>query len=253
MCRRVRQSEALHTDDTIVPIQQLYAVEKEGRELDAPARAALRREKSVPVLGQIRQWLDEQQRNPGMLPRSPIGQAIGYALNQWPALCVYPTDGRLSIDNDVSERALRRVAVGRKNRLFAGHDESGQHHAVLWSLIASAERHEIDVQLYLRSVLAYLPVIKMSELELYLPDRWKRDLTPAMRIAPVRPATCRDEAKESLANRRPPDAIIWPKERSQIRLGASKQRLSPRQAPTGSKEAPQAHVPWQPNKNFPIF
>ena len=73
--------------------------------------------------------------------------------------------------------------MGRKNWLFAGHDESAQGHAVLWSLIASAQRHEIDVQLYLRSVLAHLPGLPPEELQNYLPDVWKRDLMAEQRAA----------------------------------------------------------------------
>jgi transposase len=118
-----------------------------------------------------------------VLPRSPIAQAIGYTLNQWPALIIYTTRPRLSIDNNVAERALRRVAIGRKNWLFSGHDESAQGHAILWSLIASAQRHDLDVQLYLRSVLAYLPGLPPDELPTYLPDVWKRDLMAEQRKA----------------------------------------------------------------------
>jgi transposase len=154
-------------------IRRLYAVEKEAADR-APTRLFLRQSQSTPILEQIHMWLIEQQ--PQVLPRSPIAQAIGYTLNQWPALVVYTTDSRLSIDNNVAERALRRVAVGRKNWMFCGHDESAQGQAVLWSLIASAQRHEIDVQLYLRSVLAYLPGLPPDELQNYLPDAWKRDL-----------------------------------------------------------------------------
>jgi hypothetical protein len=155
-------------------IRRLYAVEKDAADRDAPTRQQLRQARSIPILERIRLWLIEQQAQ--VLPHSPIAQAIGYALNQWPALVVYTSDGRLSIDNNVSERALRRVAVGRKNWLFSWHDESAQGQAVLWSLIASAQRHEIDVQLYLRSVLAYMPVVPPDELQNYLPDVWKRDL-----------------------------------------------------------------------------
>jgi hypothetical protein len=159
-------------------IRRLYAVEAQARDREPQDRQRLRQSQSTPILEQLRLWFVEQQAQ--VLPRSPIAQAIGYALNQWPALIVYTTDARLSIDNNVSERALRRVAVGRKNWMFAGHDESAQAQAVLWSLIASAQRHEIDVQLYLRSVLAHLPVIDgesaANELQNYLPDVWKRDL-----------------------------------------------------------------------------
>lgn len=166
-------------------IRRLYAVEAQARDREPQDRQRLRQSQSTPILEQLRLWFVEQQAQ--VLPRSPIAQAIGYALNQWPALIVYTTDARLSIDNNVSERALRRVAVGRKNWMFAGHDESAQAQAVLWSLIASAQRHEIDVQLYLRSVLAHLPVIDgesaANELQNYLPDVWKRDLMAEQQAA----------------------------------------------------------------------
>jgi transposase len=162
-------------------IRRLYAVESEAAGRAPPERLAQRQSQSAPILEQIRLWLIEQQAQ--VLPRSPIAQAMGYALNQWPALVVYTSDSRLSIDNNVAERALRRVAVGRKNWLFSGHDESAQGQAVLWSLIASAQRHEIDVQLYLRSVLAHLPGLPPEELQNYLPDVWKRDLMAEQQTA----------------------------------------------------------------------
>jgi len=155
-------------------IRRLYAVEESIRDKSPPERLCLRQAQSTPILEQIHLWLIEQQAQ--VLPRSPIAQAMGYALNQWPALLIYTSDPRLSIDNNVAERALRRVAIGRKNWLFAGHDESAQNHAILWSLIASAQRHDLDVQFYLRSVLAYLPGLSPEELPNYLPDVWKRDL-----------------------------------------------------------------------------
>ena len=155
-------------------IRRLYAVEESAKDRSPPEKLRLRQTQSTPILEQIRLWLIAQQAQ--VLPRSPIAQAMGYALNQWPALIVYTTDGRLSIDNNVAERAERRAAIGRKNWLFAGHDESAQAQAVLWSLIASAQRHGLDVQLYLRSVLAHLPGLPAEELPNYLPDAWKRDM-----------------------------------------------------------------------------
>ena len=169
-------------------IRRLYAVEGEAstvkesiKDTSAPERLGLRQSRSAPILEQIRLWLIEQQTQ--VLPRSPIAQAIGYTLNQWSALVVYTTDPRLSIDNNVAERALRRVAIGRKNWLFSGHDESAQGQAVLWSLIASAQRHDLDVQFYLRSVLAHLSGLPPDELSNYLPDVWKRDLMADQRAA----------------------------------------------------------------------
>ncbi len=98
-----------------------------------------------------------------------------YLLNQWDALNRYVEQGYLNIDNNAAERALKRVAIGRKNWLFAGHDEAGESHARLWTLIAGAERHGLDPQRYLTSVLAKIGQAKMSELNQFLPDVWKAD------------------------------------------------------------------------------
>jgi transposase len=166
-------------------VRELYAVEDlaaariamtigcTGEQADA-IRRELRQEKAVPVLARIKAWLDEQIKL--VLPRSPMAQAIQYTLNQWEALKRYCEHGWLEIDNNAAERALKRVAIGRKNWLFAGNDTFGRHHAVLWSLIASAEAHGIDPQRYLRSVLAKIAQTPLSELEQFLPDVWKREL-----------------------------------------------------------------------------
>ncbi|HON69219.1 MAG TPA: transposase, partial [Phycisphaerae bacterium] len=91
----------------------------------------------MPLLEQFKSWLESQQAQAGgpVLPKSPMGQAIGYVFNQWEALKVYTTDGDLNIDNNASENALRRVALGRKNWLFCGSDNGGNTAAVLFSLI----------------------------------------------------------------------------------------------------------------------
>jgi len=163
-------------------VQELYKLEHEARGLSDDARRLLRQQKAVSILAKIKAWLDEQQNL--VLPRSPMAQAIGYTLNQWAALCRYCEHGWLDIDNNAAERAMKRVAIGRKNWLFAGNDAFGQHHAVLWSLIASAEAHGIDPQRYLRSVLAKIGQTPMGELEQFLPDVWKADdqATPAVRL-----------------------------------------------------------------------
>jgi transposase len=164
-------------------VGELYRIEREAKEQDADddARLALRQEHSVPVLTRIKTWLDTEGEV--VLPRSPMAAAIGYAKNQWAALNVYVTQGRLSIDNNAAERALKRVAIGRKNWLFAGHDAAAANHARLWSLIASAERHGVDPQRYLTSVLAKIGTTSAADLDHFLPDVWKAEddepLTPA--------------------------------------------------------------------------
>jgi hypothetical protein len=104
-----------------------------------------------------------------------MAQAIGYTINQWEALNRYTEQGFLNIDNNAAERALKRVAIGRKNWLFAGNDNAAASHARLWTLIASAERHGLNPQTYLMSVLAKIGQTPLSELNQFLPDRWKAD------------------------------------------------------------------------------
>ncbi|MCA9233706.1 MAG: transposase, partial [Planctomycetales bacterium] len=156
-------------------IAELYAVEREAKDADDATRFALRQERSVPILDRIKTWLDAESRRAGILPRSPMATAITYAQNQWQALCTYATYGFLSIDNNASERALKRVAIGRKNWLFAGNDAAAENHARLWSLIASCERHKVDPQQYLTSVLAKIGTTPREELSQFLPDAWKAE------------------------------------------------------------------------------
>jgi transposase len=150
---------------------------------------AIRQKRTVSMLTRIKTWLDAEVQL--VLPRSPMAQAINYTLNQWDALCRFPEQGLLNIDNNAAERALKRVAIGRKNWLFAGHDEAGQSHARLYTLIASAERHGIDPQRYLTSVLAKIGQTKLSELDQFLPEVWKAEDKAAPDhpiIAPAQPA-----------------------------------------------------------------
>jgi transposase len=154
-------------------IGELYAIEREAKDADAGARLTLRQERSLPALARIKTWLDAEQEV--VLPRSPMATAITYAQNQWAALTTYTTQGFLNIDNNASERALKRVAIGRKNWLFAGNDAAAENHARLWSLIASAERHGIDPQRYLTSVLAKIGQTPAEDLGQLFPDVWKAE------------------------------------------------------------------------------
>lgn len=135
----------------------------------AALRLALRQERTVPRLQQFRAWLQSQQAQHGgpVLPKSPLGEAITYAFNQWDALTVYTTDGDLAIDNNASENALRRVALGRRNWLFCGADTGGHTAAVLFSLIATCQRHKVEPFAYLRDMLTRIaahPANRLAEL-----------------------------------------------------------------------------------------
>ena len=177
-----KDTDARRCAQMLAMVRELYAVEDEASaqiattqnctpvEADA-IRLALRQAKSVPILARIKAWLDTEQKL--VLPRSPMAQAIGYMLNQWDALCIYTTQGFLNIDNNAAERAMRRIGIGRKNWLFAGHDVAAERTATLYTLVASAERHGIDPQRYLTSVLARIAATPVTQLEQFLPDRWK--------------------------------------------------------------------------------
>ncbi len=119
------------------------------------------------------QWLEEQSQR--VLPKSPIGRAISYALSNWRALCRYVEDGDLVIDNNLSERTLRAQAIGRKNWMFVGSDNGGRTAAVLFSMTASCKRHDIDPFAWLRDVFRRLPPQPSGRLEELLPDIWFAD------------------------------------------------------------------------------
>jgi transposase len=157
-------------------IKRLYEIERDAREakLDAEQRYALRQERAVPLLQQIHTWLDEQD----VLPKSPTGQAIEYVRSRWDAFVRYTSSGILEIDNNIAENALRRVALGRKNWLFAGSDKGGHTAATLFSLIASCSLHDVDPYLWLRDALRRIADTPTNQLGDLLPDRWAAAHTP---------------------------------------------------------------------------
>jgi transposase len=108
-----------------------------------------------------------------LLPRHPMAEAINYALTQWTELNVFCSDGAVPIDNNVSEREMKRVVLNRKNSLFVGNLRGGRTAAILTSLTSTCRRHAIDPQLYLTQLLINLPSARTSELPAWLPDQWK--------------------------------------------------------------------------------
>ena len=161
-------------------IGQLYGLERKAAKLDAVRRAELRQKHATTQLGKFKQWLDAQATE--VTPKSPLAGAIRYARNHWDALCRYTDDGELSIDNNLSERTLRCVAVGRKNWMFAGSDRGGRTAATLFSLIATCKLLGVDPYHYLRGLLTELPGHRDAEdLSHLLPDRWL-DSHPAAKL-----------------------------------------------------------------------
>ena len=101
--------------------------------------------------------------------KSGLAEAIGYALNHWQALIRYASDGRIEIDNNAAERALRAIALGRKNFLFAGSDAGGERAAAIYSLIGSAKLNDLDPEAYLRFVIERIADYRISQLDDLLP------------------------------------------------------------------------------------
>jgi transposase len=150
-------------------IRQLYDIEDRARDMVPAERQALRQGESVPILDRIEAYLDE--RTGRILPKSALGKALTYARNQWAALRRYTSDGRLTIDNNVSERTLRLQAIGRKNWEFLGSEAAGPRAAVLFTILAGAKRHRLEPWAYVRDALLRLSAGE-TDLESLLPDRW---------------------------------------------------------------------------------
>jgi transposase len=154
-------------------IGQLYDVERQAKDnrLDAAGIVKLRQQRSKPVLAQIRSRLEGWSGQ--VLPKSPMGKAITYALGQWVALNRYVDHGILSIDNNLAERVLRMVVIGRKNWLFAGSDSGGKRAAVIYSLVASCKLCGIDPFAYLRDVIDRVSIHPAKEISQLIPTNWK--------------------------------------------------------------------------------
>ena len=133
------------------------------------ARLQLRIAEAIPVLDKIGAYLTGLART--VLPKSSLAKAVNYARNQWAALRRYTEDGRLTIDNNVSERTLRHQAIGRKNWLFLGSEAAGPRAAVLCTILAGAKRHRIEPWCYVRDLLLRLHADD-PRLDEMLPDRW---------------------------------------------------------------------------------
>lgn len=151
-------------------IGRLYGVERDAVSLTPEARLEMRQEKSLPILAELDAWM----KGPlGVVPKSPLGKAIAYTQDNWAKLTVYTTDGRLPIDNNAVERAIRPIALGRKNWLFAGSERGGEAAATFFTLIESARRAGLNLWEYLTDLLERLPAHPVNRLEELLPDQWK--------------------------------------------------------------------------------
>lgn len=159
-------------------ILEIYRVEREAKAAGiqgTPEHLDLRQLKSRLVMEQFQAWLNAQQ--PLHVPKSLLGKAITYALNNWQALCLFLTDARIPLDNNASEQALRIAAQGRKNFLFVGNEEAGHNIATLYSLVMTAIALGLNPETYLADVLIRIQNLPDSRLHELLPQNWKHPST----------------------------------------------------------------------------
>jgi transposase len=168
-----RSSDAAGAHRALGYYRQLYELERSAtvNQFDDEQRWHMRRDFSVPILEEFNKWLEQQRAV--VLPKSPMAEAIGYALNNWTALCRYTEAGFLAIDNNVAEREMKRIAIGRKNWLFVGSDKGGRTAAVLFSFASTCHRLGVEPWAYLQDVLTRLPGLPPHGLAELLPDRWQ--------------------------------------------------------------------------------
>jgi transposase len=169
---KASQADPARPCEALALIQQLYRVERDAKDMTPARRHALRQERAVPILDALGRWMVQQEAITP--PKSPLGEALRYARNQWLALRRYTEDGRLPIDNGRSERTLRQVALGRKNWLFAGSDEGARRAAALYTLIETCKRNRIDPFAYLRDLLERAPACSTDQLAELTPLAWAR-------------------------------------------------------------------------------
>jgi hypothetical protein len=157
--------------EAVARVRALYAVERQGKEVSVEERLKMRQQQSTPLLAELHdrllQWKEQ------LLPRHPMAEAINYVLGRWQELNIFCTDGAVPIDNNVSEREMKRVVLNRKNSLFVGNPRGGRTSAILSSLTSTCRRHDVDPQLYLMQLLINLPTVHSSQLHQWLPNQWK--------------------------------------------------------------------------------
>lgn len=155
----------------LTEMQKAYAIEREAREqgLSHEQRLRLRQEKAVPVLTALKSWMIENYK--AVVPKSPIGQGLHYCLERWDKLTLYTTNGMLEIDNNLVENAIRPVAVGRKNYLFAGSHNGAERAAMLYSFLGTCKLNDINPFEWLRSTLDQIPNHPINRIAELLPRK----------------------------------------------------------------------------------
>ncbi len=176
---RRKFSEALLNDKgrseyVLQHMQQLYAIEQQARDkkMSFEEIYQLRQQQAVPILEHLGKWMKEAYVQ--VTPKSSIGKALAYSIERWEKLCIYTTNGMLYIDNNPVENAIRPIAIGRKNYLFAGSHDAAQESAMIYSLLSTCKMHNINPWEWLKDILTRLPDHPINKIKDLLPHNWKQ-------------------------------------------------------------------------------
>jgi transposase len=180
---RRKFDEALANDKSraeyaLTEMQKLYALERKAKEdnYTDEQRCALRQQEAAPIVKALGEWMLKEY--PTVLPKSPIGVALHYSLQRWEKLSLYMTNGKLEIDNNLVENAIRPVAIGRRNYLFAGSHRAAQNAAMLYSFLGTCKINNINPNEWLENVLSRIPNHPVNKLQELLPHKWKAHTSP---------------------------------------------------------------------------
>ena len=167
-----KDNDLVRAEYVLAQMQKLYAIERHAKSeaLSDIEIVELRQEQAVPILLHLKEWMLENYK--AVLPKSTIGNAMHYSLQRWDKLLVYITDGRLEIDNNLVENAIRPVAIGRKNYLFAGSHNGAHRAAMLYSFLGTCKINGVNPFEWLRDVLLKIQDHKITNLHELLPTHW---------------------------------------------------------------------------------
>lgn len=170
-----QQNDRQRAQYALALFQQLYAIERsiKEQELTGDEVVQARQQEAMPILQTLKNWMVEEYPKL-VVKKSAIAQAMSYFLPRWEKLCIYTKDPRLNIDNNLVENAIRPVAVGRKNYLFAGSHEAAQRAAMIYSLLATCKLHGINPFYWLRDVLENMHRYTTENIEGLLPQNWRK-------------------------------------------------------------------------------
>lgn len=166
-----KDNDLIRSTYALTEIQKLYAIERHAREnkLTHTERLAFRQSSSVQILEDLKLWMLENYKT--VVPKSAIGTALHYSLERWDKLMLYTTDGKLEIDNNLVENAIRPVAIGRKNYLFAGSHSGAERAAMLYSFLGTCKIHDVNPFEWLRSTLDKIPNYPINKISELLPRK----------------------------------------------------------------------------------